>query len=98
MATSTIKQRYAKKTDVIIGSSDDCNNCNNPNVIYYWGYSQGQPANRPASLSAGELLYIETAYAKLQVARYYNDTQAIYVRTLYSGTWKAWVKFTGEQI
>lgn len=73
-----------------IGSSADLNNYTEPGLYFQPMNAQAQTGRNYPEANAGSLEVYKHA-GITQIYRIYNSSRA-YIRTLYSGTWSAWVK------
>ncbi|MEH6027620.1 phage tail protein [Enterobacter hormaechei] len=75
---------------VAIGNAADLNACTTAGLYYQPANAQAQTGRNYPEANAGSLEVYKHA-GITQIYRIYNSSRS-YIRTLYSGTWSAWVK------
>ncbi|MRI52200.1 phage tail protein [Enterobacter ludwigii] len=73
-----------------IGNAEDLNAYSTPGLYYQPANAQAQTGKNYPETAAGSLEVYKHA-GITQIYRIYNSSRA-YIRTLYSGTWSAWIK------
>ncbi|MFP2690025.1 tail fiber protein [Enterobacter ludwigii] len=75
---------------VVIGNAEDLNAYSTPGLYYQPANAQAQTGKNYPETAAGSLEVYKHA-GITQIYRLYNSSRA-YIRSLYSGTWSAWIK------